>query len=136
VAGTKGEAVARPPMNTAEALAAPDNGTVLPDLKPAGLLLCRVRYFSDGALIGSKTFVDKVFTRARDRFTAKRKDGARRQRQSRGGSPLEHAGPQGAGVAGPAAATAQLPTPIIGNTAPGRRPLGGSMLKPPSSPTS
>jgi len=80
VAGPKGEAVARPPMNTAEALAAPDNGTVLPDLKPAGLLLCRVRYFSDGAVIGSKAFVDEVFTRARDRFTAKRKDGARRLR--------------------------------------------------------
>jgi hypothetical protein len=80
VAGTKGEAVARPPMNTAEALAAPDNGTLLPDLKPAGLLLCRVRCFSDGALIGSKAFVDEVFTRARGRFTAKRKDGAQRLR--------------------------------------------------------
>jgi len=67
-------------MNAAEALAAPDKGTLLPDVKPAGLLLCRVRYFSDGAVIGSKTFVDEVFTRARDRFTAKRKDGARRLR--------------------------------------------------------
>jgi len=103
VAGTKGEAVARPPKNTAEALAAPDNGTLLPDLKPAGLLLCWVRYFSDGAVIGSKAFVDEVFTRAEgpfDRGAQGRRPTAAGQRQSRGGSALEHAGPQGAGVAG------------------------------------
>jgi putative transposase len=72
--------VARPQMNTEEALAGTDNGTVLPDLKPAALLLCRVRYFSDGAVIGSKVFVDEVFTQARERFSATRKNGARRMR--------------------------------------------------------
>jgi putative transposase len=72
--------VARPQMNAEEALAGNDNGTVLPDLKAAGLLLCRVRYFSDGAVIGSKAFVDEVFASARQRFSARRKDGARKMR--------------------------------------------------------
>ena len=63
-----------------EALEADDNGTVLPDLKLAGMLRCRVRYFTDGAVIGSKAFVNEAFAAARERFTEKRKDGARRMR--------------------------------------------------------
>jgi len=46
----------------------------------AAMLRCRVRYFTDGAVIGSKTFVNEAFAAARERFTAKRKDGARRRR--------------------------------------------------------
>ena len=38
--------------------------------------------FTDGAVIGSKEFVNEAFTSARDRFGAKRKDGARRMRGS------------------------------------------------------
>ncbi len=38
------------------------------------------RHFTDGAVIGSKAFVNEVFVAARERFTAKRKDGARRLR--------------------------------------------------------
>ncbi len=72
--------VVRPPMNTAEALAATDNGTVLPDLKMVAMLRCRVRYFTDGVVIGSKEFVNEAFAGARERFTAGRKDGARRLR--------------------------------------------------------
>ena len=68
--------------NTAELLASDDNETVLPDLKLSGMLLCRVRYFTDGAVIGSKAFVNEAFTNARERFGAKRKDGARRMRGS------------------------------------------------------
>jgi len=41
--------VVRPQMNAAEALEAGDNRTVLPDLKLAAMLRCRVRYFTDGA---------------------------------------------------------------------------------------
>ncbi|MEX1114411.1 MAG: hypothetical protein WEB53_04130, partial [Akkermansiaceae bacterium] len=74
--------VLRPQMNTAEALEAKDNGTVLPDLGMAGMLRCRVRYFTDGAVIGSKAFVNEAFAGARERFTAKRKDGARKMRAS------------------------------------------------------
>lgn len=71
----KGEA--RPPMNTAEELAGRTNGTVLPNLNLAAMLRCRVRYFADGAVIGSKASVNEIFAAARERFTAKRKDGAR-----------------------------------------------------------
>ncbi len=69
---------ARPQMNTAEALEADSNGTDLPDLGMAAMLRCRVRYFTDGAVIGSKAFVNEAFAEARERFTEKRKDGARR----------------------------------------------------------
>ena len=69
--------VVRPQMNTAEALEAKDNGTVLPDLGMAAMLRNRVRYFTDGAVIGSKEFVNEAFAGARERFGPKRKDGAR-----------------------------------------------------------
>ena len=46
----------------------------------ARVLRCRVRYFTDGAVIGSKTFVNEAFANARERFTERRKDGARRLR--------------------------------------------------------
>jgi REP element-mobilizing transposase RayT len=42
------------------------------------LLRCRVRYFTDGAVIGSRRFVDEAFAKSRARFGAKRKTGARR----------------------------------------------------------
>jgi hypothetical protein len=41
---------------------------------------CRVRYFTDGAVIGSKGFVNDAFANARKRFGERRKDGARRLR--------------------------------------------------------
>ena len=65
---------------TMEAMESGDNGTLLPDLKLAAMLRCRVRYFTDGAVIGSKTFVNETFAAARDRFTERRKDGARRMK--------------------------------------------------------
>jgi hypothetical protein len=42
------------------------------------MLRCRVRYFTDGAVIGSREFVNTAFEAARERFGAKRKDGARK----------------------------------------------------------
>lgn len=74
--------VVRPRMNMAEALEAKNNGTLLPDLKMAAMLRHRVRYFTDGAVIGSKAFVNEAFLSARGRFTAKRIDGARRMKGS------------------------------------------------------
>jgi hypothetical protein len=41
-----------------------------------------VRYFTDGAVIGSKAFVNEVFAAARERFTERRKDGARQMKGS------------------------------------------------------
>lgn len=69
-----------PRMTTAETLAAKSNDTMLPDLQLAAMLRCRIRYFTDGAVIGSKEFVNEAFASARERFSAKRKDGARRMK--------------------------------------------------------
>lgn len=40
-------------------------------------LRCRVRYFTDGAVLGGKAFVESVFESCRDRFGEKRRTGAR-----------------------------------------------------------
>ena len=64
--------------NTAELLKSEDNETVLKDLGMAKMLRSRIRYFTDGAVIGSKEFVNEAFANARERFGAKRKDGARK----------------------------------------------------------
>jgi REP element-mobilizing transposase RayT len=74
--------VLRAQLNPAEALEAKDNGTLLADLGMAAMLRRRVRYFTDGAVIGSRDFVNEAFAGARERFTARRKDGARRMRGS------------------------------------------------------
>jgi hypothetical protein len=79
--------------NTAEMLESDDNETVLKHLKMAKMLTCRVRYFTDGAVIGSKELVNEAFAGARERFGAKRKDGARKLR---GGAARRPAGPCGA----------------------------------------
>ncbi len=62
--------------NDAEALESGDNETILPDLGVAKMLRCRVRYFTDGAVIGSKGFVNEAFAGARERFSERRTDGA------------------------------------------------------------
>jgi putative transposase len=64
--------------NTTELLGNKENITVLKDLGMAKMLRCRVRYFTDGAVIGSKEFVNEAFASARQRFGPKRRDGARK----------------------------------------------------------
>ena len=44
----------------------------------ADYLRLRVRYFADGAVLGTRAFVNEVFTTFRERFGEKRQDGARR----------------------------------------------------------
>jgi putative transposase len=74
-------------MNDAEYLeAGAYRCQTLPELSMAKMLRCRVRYFTDGAVIGSKAFVNEVFVGARERFTERRKDGARRMRGSGAGA--------------------------------------------------
>jgi REP element-mobilizing transposase RayT len=41
------------------------------------LLRCRVRYFSDGVVLGSRTFVEDTFQKHKDQFGLKRQTGAR-----------------------------------------------------------
>ena len=50
------------------------------DVALGKMLRCRVRYFTDGAVIGSRGFVNEAFMAARERFGVKRKDGARKMR--------------------------------------------------------
>ena len=50
------------------------------ELGIARILRTRVRYFTDGAVIGSKSFVNEAFDAARERFSERRKDGARKMR--------------------------------------------------------
>ena len=45
------------------------------------LLRHRVRYFTDGAVIGSRSFVDEAFMKSRERFGPKRTTGARRMKE-------------------------------------------------------
>jgi REP element-mobilizing transposase RayT len=51
----------------------------------ASYLRCRVRYFCDGAVLGSKGFVEGMFVGCRAWFGARRKSGARRMRGLAGG---------------------------------------------------
>ena len=81
-----GKGLGQSTMNTAEMLESKDNGTVLKDIGMAKMLRCRVRYFTDGAVIGSKEFVNEAFANARERFGPKRKDGARAMRGSGSGT--------------------------------------------------
>ena len=50
------------------------------DVAIGRMLRCQVRYFTDGAVLGSRGFVDGVFRSCRDRFGDKRKSGARKLR--------------------------------------------------------
>ena len=54
-------------------------------LKEHELLRCRVRYFTDGVVFGSKEFVNGVFKQYRSYFSEKRKDGARKMRHGEWG---------------------------------------------------
>ena len=47
-------------------------------LSPAELVRLRVRYFSDGAILGSKAFVEGIFEAQREQFSPKRKRGAKK----------------------------------------------------------
>ena len=49
-------------------------------LSKAELLYCRVRYLTDGVVLGSNAFVEDVFQKHRQEFGLKRKTGARRPR--------------------------------------------------------
>ena len=51
-------------------------------LSPAELVRLRVRYFTDGVVLGSKEFVEGIFDSQRERFGPKRRNGARRLTES------------------------------------------------------
>ncbi|MFK5922050.1 MAG: chemotaxis protein CheW, partial [Verrucomicrobiota bacterium] len=51
----------------------------------AAALRCRVRYFTDGAVLGSQGFVDEFFGGRRECFGERRKDGGRKMRGAQWG---------------------------------------------------
>jgi putative transposase len=56
------------------------------EISPGKVLRCKVRYFTDGAVIGSRSIVNDAFARARERFGSKRKSGARKPRGGAAGA--------------------------------------------------
>ena len=52
----------------------------LTDLRISKMIRHQVRYFTDGAVIGGRSFVDGVFRECREYFGPRRKDGARKPR--------------------------------------------------------
>ena len=51
-------------------------------LSPAELVRLRVRYFTDGVVLGGREFVEGIFEAQREQFSPKRKKGARRMTES------------------------------------------------------
>ncbi len=51
-------------------------------LPVAAALRCRVRYFTDGAVLGSKEYVESIFSQYREQFGRRRRSGARRMKGS------------------------------------------------------
>ncbi|MDB4265371.1 transposase [bacterium] len=74
VEARQGRKYRRRGMDRAKSLAELLDGKTL---SKADLLRCRVRYFSDGLVLGSRDFVEKAFEEKREWFGAKRKSGAR-----------------------------------------------------------
>ena len=56
------------------------------DVTMGKMLRWKLRYFTDGAVLGSRGFVDGIFEQCRDRFGPKRTSGARRMRGRAGGA--------------------------------------------------
>ena len=52
----------------------------------AQVLRCRVRYFTDGVVLGSQAFVDEFFTLQRELFGERRTSGGRRMKGAQWGS--------------------------------------------------
>ena len=49
-------------------------------LSLAEVLRCRIRYFTDGVVLGSQKFIDEFFERQRSQFGERRKTGARKMK--------------------------------------------------------
>jgi putative transposase len=79
-------------------------------LSAAELVRVRVRYFSDGLVIGGKEFVESIFGQNREKFGPKRQDGARRI----------------AGCSGELFALRRLQKHALGGSPPGGSPSGRS----------
>lgn len=67
------------PLSREEASQSDNVGSSV-DLAISQVIRSRIRYFSDGVVIGGKEFVDEVFRESRNRFGVHRRSGARKPR--------------------------------------------------------
>jgi REP element-mobilizing transposase RayT len=67
-------------MKTPQVVTEMDRLTAGQDVALRQMLRWKVRYFTDGAAVGSRAFVDGLFEQCRERFGQKRKSGARKMR--------------------------------------------------------
>jgi hypothetical protein len=67
-------------MKTPQVVTEMDRLTAGGDVALRQMLRWKVRYFTDGAVVGSRAFVDGLFEQCRERFGANRKSGARKMR--------------------------------------------------------
>ena len=79
-AGERERKVVRKGMSPCEAEAEIDALAAGRNVALGKVLRWKLRYFTDGAAVGSRTFVDGLFEQCRDRFGPKRKSGARKLR--------------------------------------------------------
>jgi REP element-mobilizing transposase RayT len=78
--GRTGESVTRVTRKGMHAADAQAEAGLEGEIPFARILQYRIRYFSAGAVIGSRGFVNGLFANSRERFGSKRKDGARKLR--------------------------------------------------------
>ena len=78
--------VVRKGMKTEKAAAERERLTAGRDVALRQMLRWKVRYFTDGAAVGSRAFVDGLYAQSRERFGAKRKSGARKMRGKAAGA--------------------------------------------------
>ena len=67
-------------MKTPQVVSELDRLAAGKDVALRQMLRWKVRYFTDGAAVGSRAFVDGLYAQCRERFGAKRKSGARKMR--------------------------------------------------------
>jgi putative transposase len=82
--GESGKQVLKKGMKPEKVAAEVDRLAAGRDVALGRMLRLRVRYFTDGSVIGSRAFVDSLFDQCRERFGSKRKTGARRLRGQTG----------------------------------------------------
>jgi REP element-mobilizing transposase RayT len=78
--GVRVTEVVRKGMKSRKTVDETDAGGLKTALQLGAMLRWKVRYFTDGAVIGSRGFVDGFFKQSRERFGPKRKTGARKMR--------------------------------------------------------
>jgi putative transposase len=78
--GERAEQVVRKGMAKGKVLMELDRLAAGRDVALRKMLRWKVRYFTDGAAVGSRAFVDGLFEQCRERFGEKRKTGARKMR--------------------------------------------------------